>query len=46
VIEAIVTGRDVGPHGATFEDGYRASIICDATLDSAKDGGSRVVVEY
>jgi predicted dehydrogenase len=45
-IDAIVTGRDVGPHGATFEDGYRAAVICDAVLASAKDGGSRVAIEY
>ena len=34
-----VAGRDtVAPHGATFEDGLRASQACDALLRSAADG--------
>jgi hypothetical protein len=27
--------RDVGPYGATFEDGCWAAVICDAVLESA-----------
>ena len=26
------------PHGATFEDGYRAAEVCDAILRSAASG--------
>ncbi|MGB8981516.1 MAG: hypothetical protein WCC12_06545 [Anaerolineales bacterium] len=26
------------PHGATFEDGYRNAVICDAILESAEHG--------
>ena len=26
---------EIGPHGATFEDGYRAAEICDTMLRSA-----------
>ena len=28
--------HDVAPHGATFEDGYRAAEVCDAILRSAE----------
>ncbi|HEV7941534.1 MAG TPA: Gfo/Idh/MocA family oxidoreductase [Solirubrobacteraceae bacterium] len=28
----------VAPHGATFEDGYRCALICDAVLASAASG--------
>ena len=35
------TTRDVAPHGATLEDGYRAAEVCDAMLRSAEQGGAR-----
>jgi predicted dehydrogenase len=35
----------VAPHGATFEDGYKAAEICDAMLRSAETG-SKERVEY
>jgi len=35
LLDCIVNDRDVGPYGATFEDGYRAAVICDAILESA-----------
>jgi predicted dehydrogenase len=34
-LDCIVNDRDVAPYGATFEDGYRAAVICDAILESA-----------
>jgi predicted dehydrogenase len=34
-LDAIANGSPVGPHGATFEDGYRAAVIGDAILESA-----------
>jgi predicted dehydrogenase len=34
--DAIVNNKPVGPYGATFEDGYRNSVICDAIVKSAK----------
>jgi predicted dehydrogenase len=44
-LDCIVTGGDVGPYGATFEDGYRVAVVCDAILDSA--GTRRLVdIEY
>lgn len=35
LLDCIVNDRDVAPHGATFEDGYRAAVVCDAVLASA-----------
>ena len=38
LLTAIAEDGPVGPHGATFEDGYRAAEICDAILRSAATG--------
>ncbi|MBN1285861.1 MAG: Gfo/Idh/MocA family oxidoreductase [Anaerolineae bacterium] len=35
---AIVKNGDVAPYGATFEDGYRNAVICDAIVESAAKG--------
>ena len=35
-IDAIVNEKDVGPVGATFEDGYKCNVVVDAMLKSAK----------
>ena len=35
-LDCIVNKKDVAPYGATFEDGYRAAVICDAILESAR----------
>ncbi len=35
-LDAIANGTPVDPHGATFDDGYRAAVICDAILESAR----------
>jgi predicted dehydrogenase len=34
-LDCIVNDKDVAPYGATFEDGYRAAVICDAILEAA-----------
>jgi predicted dehydrogenase len=34
-LDAIVNDKPVAPYGATFEDGYRAAVICDAIVESA-----------
>lgn len=34
-LDCIVNNKEVGPHGATFEDGYKAAVICDAIVESA-----------
>jgi predicted dehydrogenase len=44
LLTAIAEDRPVGPHGATFEDGYRAAEICDAILRSAATGRREQVV--
>jgi predicted dehydrogenase len=36
LLDAIVNDKDVSPHGATFEDGYRSAVVCDAILKSAE----------
>jgi predicted dehydrogenase len=45
LLTAIRDDGDVAPHGATFEDGYRAAEVCDAMLRSAQ-GGGRESVSY
>jgi predicted dehydrogenase len=45
LLRCIATDASVGPHGATFEDGYRASEVCDAILRSAA-AGRREEVRY
>jgi predicted dehydrogenase len=37
-LAAIAGDRDVAPHGATFEDGYRAAEISDAIARSSESG--------
>lgn len=36
--DAIVNKKDVAPYGATFVDGYRNAVICDAIVESARSG--------
>lgn len=36
--DAIVNNKDVAPYGATFVDGYRNAVICDAIVESAASG--------
>lgn len=42
---AIVNDADVAPYGATFTDGYRNAVICDAILESAASG-RRIDINY
>jgi predicted dehydrogenase len=44
-LAAIRDGADIGPHGADFEDGYRAAEVCDAIGRSAA-GRRHEPVEY
>ena len=34
-LDCIVNKKDVAPYAATFEDGYRNNVICDAIVESA-----------
>jgi predicted dehydrogenase len=45
LLEAIADDREVAPYGATFEDGYRASEVCDAIVRSSAQG-SRISLAY
>ena len=40
-LSAIRDDTEIAPHGATFEDGYRAAEICDAMLRSDESGCAR-----
>ncbi|MGX6446827.1 Gfo/Idh/MocA family protein [Patulibacter sp. S7RM1-6] len=42
-LRAVRDGRSVRPHGADFEDGYRAAEVCDAILRSAASGRTEPV---
>jgi predicted dehydrogenase len=44
-LDAIANDGDVAPHGATFEDGYRAAEVCDAIVRSS-ESGKREEVKY
>ena len=35
-LDCIANDKAVAPHGADFNDGYRAAVICDAILESAR----------
>jgi len=45
MLDAIVNDKSVAPFGATFEDGYRNAVICDAIVQSAQEG-RRVDIVY
>ncbi len=44
LFDAIANGTSVAPDGATFEDGYRAAVICDAIATAARDHAQVSVV--
>jgi predicted dehydrogenase len=37
-LEAVLEGRPVPQRQASFEDGYRAAVLCDAIHTSAREG--------
>jgi predicted dehydrogenase len=45
LLTAVADDGEVAPHGATFEDGYRAAEVCDAILRSG-ESGRREAVTY
>lgn len=45
LMDCIVNEKDVAPYGATFEDGYRTAVVCDAILESAATR-NQVDIEY
>ena len=38
LLDCIVNNKDIAPYGATFEDGYKNAVICDAIVQSAESG--------
>ena len=38
MLRAIVKNEPIAPFAATFEDGYRCAVICDAILEAARSG--------
>jgi predicted dehydrogenase len=38
LLRAIAEDGEVAPFGATFEDGYRAAVVCDAIGRTASSG--------
>lgn len=44
-LDAVVNDTEVAPYGATFEDGYRAAVICDAIVQSSQEG-RRLDIKY
>jgi len=44
-LDCIVNDKEVGPIGATFEDGYRCNVIMDAIIESATTG-KRITIQY
>jgi len=45
LLDAIVNDKPVAPYGATFDDGYKNAVICDAILKSAQTG-RRINIVY
>lgn len=45
-IDAVVNDKPVAPYGATFVDGYRNAVICDAIITSGENNGAQVPIKY
>ncbi|HSV32028.1 MAG TPA: Gfo/Idh/MocA family oxidoreductase [Atribacteraceae bacterium] len=44
-LDAIVNNKEIAPYGATFEDGYRCAVICDA-IERTSRSGKREYISY
>ncbi len=45
IVDAVVNNTRLEPEVATFEDGYKAAVICDAIIKSA-EAGKKINIEY
>jgi predicted dehydrogenase len=45
MMDSIINDKDLEPGAATFEDGYKAVVICDAIIESS-GCGKKVKIEY
>jgi len=43
-LDAIANDKSVEPYGATFEDGYKNAVICDAILQSAESHSEQRII--
>jgi predicted dehydrogenase len=43
IVDATVNGTELSPYIATFEDGYRAAVICDAIIEAAESGRKKEI---
>ncbi len=44
-LDAVINDKDIGPQGATIEDGYKNMVILDAIIESAVTG-KKVTITY
>lgn len=45
LLDAIVNDKNLAPYGATFDDGYKNAVICDAITQSA-ESGRHIEIKY
>ena len=44
MVNAVVEDKPLEPYVATFEDGYRTAVVCDAILKSSKTGMKEICI--
>ncbi len=44
MVNAVINGAELEPMVATFEDGYRTVVVCDAILKSSESGKKENIV--
>jgi predicted dehydrogenase len=44
IVDAAVNGTELSPYVATFEDGYRAAVVCDAIIKATETGRRQEIV--
>ncbi len=45
MVNAVIKNKPLEPYIATFEDGYRNAVICDAIIESAETG-KKTYIKY
>jgi len=44
-LDCVINDKSIAPYGATFEDGYKCAVVCDAIIKAAEEG-KRVIIQY
>ena len=44
MIDSVINGTSLEPMTATFEDGYRNAVVCDAILESSETGRKQQII--